>query len=160
LSEKLSVLVQKLEVSNRCVLTGLGNVESLRLLAELVELLDGFLVELNLLEVGADASGSDGLGNNDVVVEGGPGEDDLGGGDLLALGLAEAFSDSLDLRGVDKERLAPAVVAEGGVGSQDDTLLLLVLDKLRLRKTRVTLDLVHGRGNAGVLDDLLKLVKC
>jgi hypothetical protein len=42
-----------------------------------------------------------------VVVEGGPGEDDLSGCDLLTLGLAEALSDSLDLGGVDEERLAP-----------------------------------------------------
>lgn len=42
-----------------------------------------------------------------MVVEGGPGEDDLGGSDLLALGLGEALGDGLDLRGVDEERLAP-----------------------------------------------------
>lgn len=93
-----------------------------------------------------------------MVVESRPGENNLGGGDLLALGLAEALSDSLDLGGVDEERLAPAVVAEGGVGSQDDSLLLHVLDELGLRETGVTLDLVHGGGDAGILDDLLKLV--
>ena len=42
-----------------------------------------------------------------MVVESGPGEDNLGGCDLLALGLAEALSDSLDLGGVDEKRLAP-----------------------------------------------------
>jgi hypothetical protein len=88
-------------------LTGLGNVETLGLLAELLKLLDSLLVDLNLLEVAANASGSNGLGNDDLVVEGGPGEDNLGGGDLLALGLAEALSDGLDLGGVDEERLAP-----------------------------------------------------
>ncbi|KAI6773611.1 hypothetical protein HG531_000460 [Fusarium graminearum] len=134
------------------------NIEALRLLSELAKLLDSLLIELNLLKVGANASGGDGLGNNDVVVEGGPGKDDLGRSDLLALGLAEALSDSLDLGSVNEERLAPAVVAEGGVGSEEDTLLLEVLDKLRLRKAGVALDLVHGGGDASVLDDLLKLV--
>jgi hypothetical protein len=88
-------------------LTGLGDVKSLGLLAELGKLLDGLLVQLNLLEVAADTSGSDGLGDDDVVVEGGPGEDNLGGGDLLALGLGEALGDGLDLGGVDEERLTP-----------------------------------------------------
>lgn len=88
-------------------LTGLGDVETLGLLAELLKLLDSLLVKLHLLEVAANTSGSNGLGDDDVVVEGGPGEDDLSGCDLLTLGLAEALSDSLDLGGVDEERLAP-----------------------------------------------------
>ena len=57
--------------------------------------------------VGGQCCRGNGLGDDDVVVEGGPGEDDLGGRDLLTLGLAEALSDSLDLGGVDEERLAP-----------------------------------------------------
>lgn len=88
-------------------LTGLGDVETLWLIAELLKLLDSLLVKLHLLEVAANTSGSNGFGDDDVVVEGGPGEDNLGGCDLLALGLAEALSDGLDLGGVDEKRLAP-----------------------------------------------------
>lgn len=155
-SALLLLIAEDINVPVRLV--SLGNVESLRLLAELVKLLDGLLVEFNLLEVRANASWGNRLGDDNVVVEGGPGEDDLGGCDLLALGLAEALSNSLDLRSVDEERLAPAVVTESGVSSQDDALLLHVFDKLGLREARVTLDLVHGGGYTGVLNDLFKLM--
>jgi hypothetical protein len=92
-----------------------------------------------------------------VAVEGRPGEDDLGGGDGLALGGAEALGDGLDLGDVDEEREAPGVVAKGGVGSQNDALLLEVCDELGVGEARVALDLVDGGDDAGVLDDGLEL---
>lgn len=134
-----------------------GDVEALGLLAELAELLDGLGVKLNLLEVLTDARGGDGLGDDEVAVEGRPGEDDLGGGDGLALGGAEALGDGLDLGDVDEEGEAPGVVAKGGVGGQDDALLLEVCDELGVGEARVALDLVDGGDDAGVLDDGLEL---
>lgn len=87
----------------------------------------------------------------------GPGEDDLGGGDGLALLLGEALGDGLDLGGVDQQGEAAGVVAKGRVGGDDDALLLAVLDQGVVGQTGVALDLVGGGDNAGGLDDGLDL---
>lgn len=87
----------------------------------------------------------------------GPGEDDLGGGDGLALLLGEALGDGLDLGGVDEQGEAAGVVAKGRVGGDDDALLLAVLDQGVVGQTGVALDLVGGGDNAGGLDDGLDL---
>lgn len=86
-----------------------------------------------------------------------PGEDDLGGGDGLALLLGEALGDGLDLGGVDEQGEAAGVVAKGRVGGDDDALLLAVLDQGVVGQTGVALDLVGGGDNAGGLDDGLDL---
>lgn len=140
-------------------LTSERNVESLRLLAQLLKLLDGLLVELNLLKVLTDSRGGHTLGNDGVVVESRPGENDLRGGHSLALSLGETVGDGLDLGGVDEQRDAPGVVAKGGVGGQDDTLLLEVGNELGVGDAGVTLDLVNGGGDTGLLDDGLELRK-
>lgn len=87
----------------------------------------------------------------------GPGEDDLGGGDSLALLLGEALGDGLDLGGVDQQGEAAGVVAKGRVGGDDDALLLAVLNQGVVGKTGVALDLVGGGDDAGGLDDGLEL---
>lgn len=122
--------------------------------SDLGDLLGG---ELDLLEVGGDTSGSDGLGDDTVATDLGPGEDDLGGGDLLAETLAGLLGDSLDLGAGDEEGLADHVVAEGGVGGDVDALLLAVLDQLGALEDGVTLDLVGGGDDAGSVDDGLEL---
>ena len=122
--------------------------------SDLGDLLGG---ELDLLEVGGDTSGSDGLGDDTVATDLGPGEDDLGGGDLLAETLAGLLGDGLDLGAGDEEGLADHVVAEGGVGGDVDALLLAVLDQLGALEDGVTLDLVGGGDDAGSVDDGLEL---
>lgn len=92
-----------------------------------------------------------------MAVEGRPGEDNLGGGHGLALGGAEALGDGLDLGDVDEEGETPGVVAKGGVGGQDNALLLEVCDELGVGEARVALDLVGGGDDTGVLDDGLEL---
>lgn len=87
----------------------------------------------------------------------GPGQDDLGGGDGLALLLGEALGDGLDLGGVDQQGEAAGVVAKGGVGGDDDALLLGILDQGVVGQAGVALDLVGGGDDAGGLDDGLEL---
>lgn len=145
-------------------LTSPGDVVALGRLANLVNGLDGLVIELDLLEVGADARKGDRLGD-DAATAGrgaadlGPGEDDLGGGDLVALGLGEAVGDVLDLGGVDEEGQAEAVVAEGRVGGDVDVLGVAVGDEILLGQLGVALDLVDGGDDISVLDDGLDLPK-
>lgn len=87
----------------------------------------------------------------------GPGEDDLGGSDGLALLLGEVLGDGLDLGGADEQGQADGVVAKGRVGGDDDALLLAVLNQGVVGETRVAFDLVGGGDNAGGLDDSLEL---
>lgn len=87
----------------------------------------------------------------------GPGQDDLGGGDGLALLLGEALGDGLDLGGVDQQGEAAGVVAKGRVGGDDDALLLGVLNQGVVGQAGVALDLVDGGDDAGGLDDGLEL---
>lgn len=126
-------------------------------LANLVETLNVLLVEIDLLKVLTDAAGGDRLGDDGVAANLGPGEQDVGGGDGLALGGSEALSDGLDLGVDDQERGADGVVAKGGVGSQDNVLLGAELDEGKVEEAGVALDLVGGGDDAGGLDDRLEL---
>lgn len=92
-----------------------------------------------------------------MAAELGPGEDDLGGGDLLAGG-GQAVGDGLDLGGVDEERHAPAVVAKGRVGGDVDVVLGGKLNEGRVGQAGVALDLVDGGDDARVLDDGLEVL--
>lgn len=138
-------------------LTVEGNVEAVGSLAKLVQRSDSLVVQVNLLEVLGNASLGDGLGDDGVAANLGPGEDDLGGGDGLALLLGQVLGDGLDLVGVDEQREALGVVAKGGVGGDDDALLGGVLDQGRVGETRVALDLVGGGDDTGGGDDSLEL---
>lgn len=73
----------------------------------LLNLLKVLLGQLNLLEVVADARSSDGLGDDRVATDLCPGEDDLCGGGV------EAVGNLLDGLVLDEEGLADHVVAEG-----------------------------------------------
>lgn len=138
-------------------LTVVRNVESVGLLAQLVEGGNGLVVQVDLLEVLGDAGQGDGLGDDGVAADLGPGEDDLGGGDGLALLLGQVLGDGLDLVRVDEQREALGVVAKGGVGGDDDALLGGVVDQGVVGQTGVALDLVDGGDDAGGLDDGLEL---
>lgn len=82
------------------------NVEALGvLLANLVDGLDILVVDLDFLEVGRDAAGSDRLGDHTVATGLGPRQDDLCAGGLVLLG------DLGDGGVVDEQGLAEAVVA-------------------------------------------------
>lgn len=138
-------------------LTAGGDVEPLRLLAELVHGLHGLVVELDLLEVLADARRRDRLGDDAVAAELRPGQHDLGARDRLARGLGKALGDGLRLGHADQQRQAEAVVAEGRVGGDVDALLRGVLDELGLGVARVALDLVDSGDDARLLDQVLEL---
>lgn len=137
--------------------TSLGDVEALRSLAKLVKVLDCLVVELNFLEVLTDARGGHRFGDDGVVAENGPGDDDLSGGDGLALGGSETVGNGLDLGGVDEQRDVPAVVAEGRVGCDDDVLLGAVVNQGGVGQARVALDLVDGGDDASGSDDAFEL---
>lgn len=149
--------LSKLSKAKGTRLTVEGNVEAVGVLAQLVQRSNGLVVQIDLLEVLGNASQGDGLGDDGVAADLGPGEDDLGGSDRLALLLSQAVSDSLDLVGVDEQREALGVVAKGGVGGDDDALALAVVDQGLVGNTRVTLDLVGSGHDAGSFDDSLEL---
>lgn len=86
-----------------------------------------------------------------------PGQNHLRSGDGLALSLGEALGDGLDLGLIDEQGNADVVVAEGGVGGNEDVLLGAVVDHGGVGEAGVALDLVHGGDNAGVVDDGLEL---
>lgn len=130
----------------------------MRLLANLVDGLDGLVVDVDLLEVLGDAASSDGLGDDSVTAMLRPSQDNLSGSNGLALSGGETLSGSLDVRVGDDEGLADTVVAKGRVSSDDDVLLLEVLDQGKVEDARVTLNLVDGRDDASVVDDGLELL--
>jgi hypothetical protein len=138
-------------------LTVEGNVEAVGGLAELVQRSKSLVVQLDLLEVLGNARNGDGLGDDGVAADLGPGEDDLGGGDGLALLLGQVLGDGLDLLGVDEQREALGVVAKGRVGGDDDALLGAVVDQGQVGETGVALDLVGSGDNAGGLNGSLEL---
>lgn len=92
-----------------------------------------------------------------MVAEDGPGNNDLGSSNGLSLGGTETVGNSLDLGGIDEQRDVPAVVTESGVRSDNDVLLGAIFDQRKVGDTRVTLDLVDSRDNAGGSNDSLKL---
>lgn len=112
------------------------------------------LAELNLLEVLRNPRRCDRLRDDRVSTDLAPGKDDLSGCDTLLLG------NSLDLRACDEERDVEEVVAEGGVGGDVNVLLLGVGDELLAGENRVTLDLVDGRDEAGLLNQRLEILVC
>lgn len=100
-----------------------------------------------------DAAGGDGLGDDGVTADLGPGEDDLGGGGVDLLG--NLLNDVV----LNEQGQAETVVAEGGVGGDVDALLLGVLDEgAVLLEEGVALDLVDGGDDAGGVDDGLEVV--
>ena len=139
------------------LLTGGGDVVTLRCLANLSDSLDSLVVEFNLLEVGTDAARGDRLGDDAAAANLGPGEDDLGRSDLGALGLAEAVGNGLDLRAVDEEGNAEVVVAKGRVGGDVNVLLVAVVNELTAGEPGVALDLIDGGDDTGIVDDGLEL---
>jgi hypothetical protein len=141
----------------RTKLTCVWNVEASLVLANLLHSRDGLVVQLNLLEVGLDARGSDGLGDDAVATDLGPGENDLGTSDGLAKLLGETLGRGDDVGVGDEEGLADAVVSKGRVGGDVDVLLLAVLDVFFLLEAGVSLDLVDGGNNARVGDNGIEL---
>lgn len=129
----------------------------MRLITNLVDGLDGLVVKVDLLEVLVDACKSDGLGDDSVAANLGPGEKNMGRGDSLALGGGQALSGGLDVGVGDEQRGADGVVAKGRVGSDDDVLLGAVVHQLGVQETRVALDLVGRGGDTGGVDDGLEL---
>ncbi len=127
------------------------------LVTNLINSLNSLLVELNLLEVLTNARGSDGLGDDGVAANLSPGQQDVSGGDGLALGGREALSGGLDVGVSDEQRRADGVVAEGRVRCDDDALLGAVLDQLGRLEARVALDLVRGGDDASGIDGSLEL---
>lgn len=69
--------------------------------------------KLNLLEVVANARRGHRLGDDTVTTDLGPGEDNVGRGDLLAGTLGDSLGDLLDLRAGDEEGNVKHVVTEG-----------------------------------------------
>jgi hypothetical protein len=131
------------------------DVEAARLvLADLLNLLEVVVGELDLLEVVADAAGSDGLGDDGVTANLGPGEDDLCGGGTDAVG------DLLDGLVGDEQGLTDHVVTEGRVLGDVDTLLTHPLDEVGLEEARVALDLVGGGCDASLVDQSLEVLLC
>lgn len=129
------------------------NVEAVRVvLADLLNLLKVVLGDLDLLEVVADTAGGDGLGDDRVATDLGPGEDDLSGAGV------EALSDLLDDLVLDEERLADHVVAESRVLGDVDALLAAPLDELGLKETRVALNLVGGGDDTSGVDQSLEVL--
>lgn len=86
-----------------------------------------------------------------------PRQDYLGAGDLLPSRGGQALGDCLDLRGVDQQGQAEAVVPEGGVGRDQDVLILAVLHQLRLGQARMALNLVDSGYELRVVDNGLEL---
>lgn len=90
------------------LVSNVRNVEAAGLLlANLLDLGEVVFRQINLLEVLLDARRGDGLGDDGVAANLGPGEDDLRGGG------ADAGGDLLDGGVLDEEGLADHVVAEG-----------------------------------------------
>lgn len=130
-----------------------GDVVATTLLAaNLLNLLKVLLGQLNLLEVVADAGCSDRLGDDRVTADLCPGEDDLCGRGV------EAVGDLLDGLVLDEEGLADHVVAEGRVLGDVDALLTAPLDKVGLEEAGVALDLVGGGGDTGGVNQGLEVL--
>jgi hypothetical protein len=156
------VLVKRISRQNSASLsfgirTGEWDVEAVRLKTNLVDGLDGLIVKINLLEVLVDARESDRLGDDGVAANLSPGKENMGGSDSLALGSGQALGSGLDVGVGDEKRSADGVVAKGGVGSDDDVLLVAVLHQLGVEETRVALDLVGRGGDTGGVDDGVEL---
>jgi hypothetical protein len=71
--------------------------------------------------------------------------------------LSNGLSDLLHFRAGDQEGNVKTVVAKGRVGSNVDTLLLAVLNKVVALQDGVTLNLVGGGNNTGAVNNGLEL---
>jgi hypothetical protein len=120
--------------------------------ANLLNLLEVLLGQLNLLEVVADTGCGDGLRDDGVATNLCPGENNLCGSGIETLG------DLLDDLVLDEEGLADHVVTEGGVLGDVDTLLAAPLDEVGLEEAGVALDLVGGRGDTGAVNEGLEVL--
>lgn len=123
-------------------------------LANLLDLLEVLVGELDLLEVVANAAGGDGLGNDRVAANLSPGEDDL------CRGGTDTVGDLLDGLVVDEQGLTDHVVTESRVLGDVDTLLAHPLDEVGLEEARVTLDLVGGRCDTSLVNQSLEVLLC
>ena len=84
LSRLLSLITEDVDVPSGLV-SDKGNVVAALLLADLLNLLDVLLREIDLLEVGGDTLGGDGLGNDTVATNLGPGK-------AVRVGVSVSFS--------------------------------------------------------------------
>jgi hypothetical protein len=144
------------------------NVEATRLLlANLLDLLKVLFRKLNLLEVLLDARRCDRLGNDAVSANLRPRKNDLCGC------CAVLFGDFFDRIVLDEKRDVEHVVTERledvsllrvncrspyRVFGDVDVLFLAELDKLGLKKTRVTFDLVGSGCDASAVDESLQML--
>ena len=129
------------------------DVEAARLvLANLLDLLEVVVGELDLLEVVADTAGSDGLGDDRVTANLGPGKDDL------CRGGTDTVGDLLDDLVLDEQGLIDHVVAESRVLGDVNTLLTAPLDEVGLEEAGVALDLVGGRDDTSAVNQSLEVL--
>ena len=145
--------------------------------AELLELLDGVLGQVDLLQVRDDALGRDGLGDDRVATNLSPCDQDLSRRGADPVGSIEVslcteqipndavralnllLSNRLDFLVLEQLGLANVVVAERRVSGDVDVVFLVVLDDVLDRQQRVALELVDGGSNAGLLDQDIDLMK-
>lgn len=125
--------------------------------ADLLDLVLGE-VESDGLQVGDHVLLTGGLGDDGKATLGGPAKEDLGGG-LAVLGGDGLDSinlhQRLDLAGMLHVELLERGGAEGGVGSDGDTLVFGKTEKLVLDEVGVVLDLEGGRLDAGIAEQVI-----
>lgn len=121
-------------------------------LADLFDLLEVVVGELDFLKVVADTASSDGLGNDGVTANLSPRKDDLCGRSTDTVG---NLRDGLVL---DEQGLTDHVVSEGRVFGDVNILLAAPLDELGLEETRVTLDLIDSGCDTSTVDQSLEVL--
>ena len=125
---------------------------------QLTDLLHLVVREINLLEVLDNPVRRDRLGDNAVVADLRPGQDDLRRRDCAAGTLRRRVGDFFDFVACDEQRLTDHVVAKGRVRRDVDALLVAVVDECVRAQQRVTFDLVGCGNHVGSLDNGLQLV--
>lgn len=125
---------------------------SLVLLTHLFDSSNIFRAQLNLLEILPDPGRRHALGDDGVAANLAPSQNDL------CRGSADLIGNRLDLGAGDEQRDIEEVVAKGRVGGNMDILLLCKSDELLGAENRVTLDLVDGGDDAGLLDEGLEVL--
>lgn len=119
-------------------------------LADLVDFLEDVIVELKVLKVGLDSRWSNRLGDNRKALVGRPVDQDLRRLLIKLLGNVN------NLGLVNDSRFSSGVVTKRRVGGDNNVLLLAIFEELGLDQAGVTLNLVHGRNNTSLLDELLQ----
>ena len=131
-SRLLVILTEDINIPAGLV-SNVRSVVATTLLAQLRDLGDLLVGELNLLEVIGDTRRRDGFGDDTDATDLGPGEDDVGAADGVADTLGDGLGDFLDFGAVDEEGDSEAVVSEGlgsvsieidGVGQEDEVRVL------------------------------------